>query len=100
MSQDKTLSPGKQKRLTRLVAFVPVMILFVVGIFQGWSSYNGFCGLLDAGWPCGRIESAFLSVFNPFVLPVLLLESSLWVVAVYLVSFVIGKAFSRNGAAT
>jgi hypothetical protein len=100
MSQNKTLSPGKRKLLTRLVAFVPVKILFVAGILQGWSSYNGFCGLLDAGWSCGRIESALLTIFNPLVLPVLLLESILWVIAVYLASFIIGKAFTGNGAAT
>lgn len=67
-------------------------------MLEAWlvaDEYNGHCGLLDAGWECSKSEYIWDSLFNPLVLPVLLIYSVAWFIVVGIVAAVV-RAFRRR----
>lgn len=72
-------------------------------VLEAWlvaDGYNGHCGLLDAGWECTKSEYIWYSLFNPLVLPVLLIYSVAWLIVVGIFAAVVRAFRRRQHAAT
>ncbi len=84
------------KRISWWFVAVAPIIGFVA--LEAWfiaDGYNGHCGLLDADWECSKSEYIWYSLFNPLVLPVLLIYSVAWLIVVGIVAAVV-RAFCRR----
>jgi hypothetical protein len=65
-----------------LVAIMPVAGFWLEGALHFYSTYEGTCGLLDAGWPCTRLQYVKYSMLDALVLPGLVIYSAAWFVVV------------------
>ncbi len=63
-----------------LLATLPVIGLVTYEALQLLGSYNGRCGLLDAGWDCTKSEYVSSTMLSPFFLPWLLFFSGCWLI--------------------
>jgi hypothetical protein len=79
-----------------LVTVVPIIGIWVLATLTFYSSYNGTCGLLDAGWPCTRIQYIKYSLTSVFVLPTLVLQSGLWLIVVAVLALLLRRFLKRR----
>jgi hypothetical protein len=79
-----------------LVTVVPVAGLWVHEAFTFYSNYSGTCGLLDAGWPCTRVQYVKYSLMSVLVLPTLVLRSCTWLIVVTVLALSIRRYLNRR----
>jgi hypothetical protein len=65
-----------------LLATIPVAGFWFDSVLHFYSTYEGTCGLLDAGWTCTRMQYVQFSMLHAFVLPSLAIYSVAWLLVV------------------
>jgi len=91
---------GEQRMQCKRISWWFVAVVPIIGfvVLEAWlvaDGYNGYCGLLDAGWECSKSEYIWYFFFNPLVLPFLLICSVAWFIVVGIVAAVV-RAFRRR----